>query len=160
MQLQSPHASRRRCGASEQGDAEWPLPDARRQGAGRDRVAVVQGRAALQVPARWLDGPLRGVLNRRDFPGMAEYGAWNDVYRVFETRRKLVQAEQKRRVDMQQMITTEQAMVFMTAVVDVVQRNVHDPDTLAAISRELANLAILGGSGTTQPKPDDGSPPV
>jgi hypothetical protein len=66
--------------------------------------------------------------------------AWNQIYPLVEQRRKLVESEGKRRKDMQDMITSEKAMLLVTSLVDTVRKHVHDRDTLAAISADLARL--------------------
>lgn len=70
----------------------------------------------------------------------ADYEAWIDVRLLVEQRRKLVDSEGRRRKDMQDMITSEKAMLLVTSLVDTVRRHVRDRDTLAAISADLARL--------------------
>jgi predicted nucleic acid-binding Zn-ribbon protein len=69
---------------------------------------------------------------------------WDDIGNVIEQRRKLVESERKRLVDMQQMLTAEQAMTLLAAVVDVVRRNVTDRDALAAISADVKRIVLAG----------------
>jgi hypothetical protein len=71
---------------------------------------------------------------------------WNQIYYLLDQRRKLTESERKRRVDMQQMVTAERLTILMTAVQDAIRRNVHDRDTLSAISADIRAL-ISGGSG-------------
>lgn len=72
--------------------------------------------------------------------GQADYAAWHEVMVMIEQRRKLVESERRRLVDMQQMITAEQAMALVSAIIDTVRRNVSDRDTLAAIQADLTQL--------------------
>lgn len=72
--------------------------------------------------------------------GQADYTVWHEVMVMIEQRRKLVESERRRLVDMQQMITAEQAMALVSAIIDTVRRNVSDRDTLAAIQGELTQL--------------------
>lgn len=65
---------------------------------------------------------------------------WREIEGLVETRRRLVDSERKRLVDMQQMITSEQAMTLVAAVVDAVKRHVSDRETLQAISTEVSQL--------------------
>jgi len=72
--------------------------------------------------------------------GAMDYEAWSDVRILVEQRRKLVESEGRRRKDMQDMITSEKAMLLVTSLVETVRRHVSDRDTLAAISTDLARL--------------------
>jgi len=66
--------------------------------------------------------------------------ARDEAVDLSERRRKLVESEQKRRVAMQDMVTTGQVMLFIAQLQQAVQRHVHDADTLAAIADELGRL--------------------
>lgn len=83
--------------------------------------------------------------------GIADYAAWGEVLILIEQRRKLVESERKRLVEMQQMITTEQAMTLLAVVVDTVRRHVTDRVALAAISAELVQLTARTSGGTIEP---------
>ena len=72
--------------------------------------------------------------------GLQDYVVWAEIRALIEERRKLVESERKRLVEMQQMLTTEQAMVLLAAVADTVRKHVHDRSALAAISAELGKL--------------------
>src|SRR3990167_2348387 len=72
--------------------------------------------------------------------GFSDYAAWDEIGRLIEQRRRLGDSEQKRLVAMQQMITAEQAMILLAAVVDVVRQNVSDRGVLAAISAGIGRL--------------------
>lgn len=65
---------------------------------------------------------------------------WPEIVSLIEQRRKLVETERKRLVEMQQMITAEQAAVLIAALTDAVRRHVDDPDALAAIASEFDRL--------------------
>lgn len=62
-----------------------------------------------------------------------------DVQGLIEGRRRLVETERKRLVDLQQMMTAEQAMMLLAAVESIVRKYV-DRDTLAHISTDIARL--------------------
>lgn len=66
--------------------------------------------------------------------------AFTNVYDLIEQRRRLVETERKRLVDMQQMITTEQAMLLVGALIGIIKARVHDRDTLAAIQSDVNGL--------------------
>lgn len=79
---------------------------------------------------------LDGLIAR----GQSDYAAWSEIQALIEQRRKLAESERKRLVDMQQMITSEQAMALVAALVDSVKRHVDDRDTLAAINADIIRL--------------------
>lgn len=72
--------------------------------------------------------------------GVMDYAAWDDIRSLLDQRRRTVESERKRLVEMQQTITTERAMLLLAAVADTIRRHVTDRDILAAISAELGRL--------------------
>lgn len=101
---------------------------------------------------------LRNAMGRRDIDGagvairelgiVIETGAkesdvWGEVYTVLEQRRRLTESEAKRLIQMQQVITTEQAMVMLARVQQAVIENVSDKSALAKIAFTLRELASL-----------------
>lgn len=66
--------------------------------------------------------------------------AWAEVRDLVEQRRKLVESERKRMLEIQQMMTVTEAVAFVMAVMDVVKRHVADRSALAAIGNELEGL--------------------
>lgn len=76
--------------------------------------------------------------------GQSDYAAWDEVYGVLEQRRKFVESERKRLVEMQQVITSERAMLLIAALVDVVKTHVTDRGTLSAISADIGKLITVG----------------
>lgn len=82
---------------------------------------------------------LRDVLNTSQ-----DYEAWNEVQRMVEQRRRLVDTESKRLEKLSQSITAEKAMLLMTAVVGVIREHVRDRDTLAAVSAGIGRLISVG----------------
>jgi hypothetical protein len=75
--------------------------------------------------------------------GLSEGYVWTEIRGLLKERAELVANERKRLVEMQQVMTAEQAMTLMAAVADTVRRNVHDRDALAAISDDLNRLVAL-----------------
>lgn len=105
-----------------------------------------KARSAAKIPEMTAAlGVIEGLIVR----GLADYAAWQEVGAVLEQRRKLVESERKRLVEMQQMITSEQAMVMLAAVVDTVRRHVTDRSALAAISADIARLVATPVRGAT-----------
>jgi hypothetical protein len=88
-------------------------------------------------------GRIRWLINE----GYQEYMSWMEVRHIIEDRRRVADSERGRLKDLQQMITAERAMVFVSAVVDAVRRHVDDRDVLAAISNDLRAFAVPQGGG-------------
>lgn len=82
--------------------------------------------------------------------GFSDLQIWSEIIALFDQRRKLVESERKRLVEMQQMLTAEQAMVFLAAVIGVVRKHVTDRPTLIAIGTELNALALNEGRGNAR----------
>lgn len=86
---------------------------------------------------------LEDVIER----GINDYDAWDAISGVIEQRRKIVETERKRLVDMQQMITAERAMVLVSVLQDSVRRHVDDPAVLAAIAGDIRAAFSVGPGG-------------
>jgi len=101
----------------------------------------------------WLD--LEKATARQDKPKQGEalqslgrtikrgnviYASWKEVYGVIEQRRKTVDSERKRLVEMQQTITAERAMILIGAILGVIQRNIKDKETINIIRAEFREL--------------------
>ena len=84
--------------------------------------------------------------------GHLDYAAWADVRTLLEQRRKLVESERKRLVEMQQMMTAGQAQLLIARLYDVVTQHVSDRSTVAAIGAALQTLA---GAGPAVPAGSD-----
>ena len=74
---------------------------------------------------------------------------WDDLCRLLDQRRKLVESERRRMVEMHQMLTTEEAMTLLAAVVDSLRRHVVDRKVLAAVSADLTRLVAHTPRGAT-----------
>ena len=74
--------------------------------------------------------------------GNAIYANWGEVYNVADQRRKTVESERRRLVEMQQMITSERAMLLMGAILSVIQRHVTDTETINIIRAEFRTLSL------------------
>lgn len=101
---------------------------------------------------------LEGVIDR----GAEEWRIWQEIGESIEQRRKLVVSEHKRLVAMEQMITSERAMLLLAAVVSVIQTHVSDRSALDGISRDLRAIlarqvggaALVHGNGREADSPD------
>lgn len=76
---------------------------------------------------------MRWLINE----GYQEWQSWKDIRFILQERKALVDSERNRLKDMQQLISTDRAMVLIAAVTDSIKRNVTDPTALAAISNDL-----------------------
>jgi len=90
---------------------------------------------------------IEALINR----GVADWSARQEVLDMVERRRKLVDSEGKRRVQMQQMITPDRAMLLVSALADTVMRHVSDADIRAAIARDVERLITRPVPGDDQP---------
>lgn len=109
--------------------------------------------AALQQAIRDSDGEkiiesLR-QLDKIIGGGVTQAQAWNEIGDWMERARRLRETEQRRLVAMQQMITSEQAMVLVAALTMAVKNNVSDPVALRAITDEFART--IGAPGANKP---------
>ena len=82
--------------------------------------------------------------------GAEETALWDEIVRLLEQRRKLVESERKRLVEMQQIITTEQAMTLLAVILDTIRRHVADRKALGAIGADLARLVASTAGDATQ----------
>ena len=73
------------------------------------------------------------------------HNRWDEVMKAMTVKSQLVDKEQKRLTAMSQMISAEEAMKMMVAVVKVVQENVTDRDTLQAIASSIQQIANQKG---------------
>lgn len=76
--------------------------------------------------------------------GLAESAMWLDIMSTMEQRRKLVDTEIKRRKEMGNLLTAEQALTMLHNVAFIVRQHVDDDRVVQAIGRELVALAQRG----------------
>jgi hypothetical protein len=79
--------------------------------------------------------------------GLRDASARDEITRLIDYRRRLLETEAKRERDLEQYIPARQAYVLIGAIVGVVRQYVTDTDTLTAISRGVADLVDAGGVG-------------
>jgi len=84
--------------------------------------------------------------------GASYVSKWDTLHKTMEQRRKLVADERKRRIEMEQMITAEQAMLLVSGLMESVRQNVNDRTILTAIQADFVRLA-----GGAQRKLDSGA---
>lgn len=76
---------------------------------------------------------------------------WAEIMTFIDSRRRLVEGERKRLVEMNQVITTEKALTLITALAQSVKANVTDKDALKRISRDLIRITEGHSSPLSQP---------
>lgn len=72
-------------------------------------------------------------------------GLWGEVDGLIEQRRRLSDTERKRLVDMQQVLTSQQALLLVGALMGVIKTHVTERRTLANIAADITR--IIGGAG-------------
>jgi len=76
--------------------------------------------------------------------GDSDYSNWREISILLESRRKLTETERDRRVEMQQVITVEQATQMVSRLVDILRRNISDRRLLSDISLEIRSMMNIG----------------
>lgn len=101
-----------------------------------------QRKVAIAVKTGNTDKLLTGLdeLEAALGAGVGDYQAWAEIQSILDQRRKLAESERKRLVDMQQIVTAEQAMLLVGALLDSVRRNVTDRSALTAIQADFVRL--------------------
>ncbi len=97
-----------------------------------------------------LHGPI-AMLGEIIQRGLDDYGAWRELGGMIEMRRRLVESERKRLVDMQMMISAERAMLLISSIADIIRRNVTDVETKRAIQVELTAILTRGENQESLP---------
>ena len=72
---------------------------------------------------------------------------WDDVIALLDQRRKLVESERKRLVEMRQMISVGQALALLARIQQVILDNVSDRGIINAISAEFKRIAVHESGG-------------
>jgi hypothetical protein len=72
---------------------------------------------------------------------VSDHLAWGEIAALLEQRRKLAAGEHQRLMTLQSMLTADQAMTLMRAVVDIITRHVADKQALRDIIVEMRAIA-------------------
>jgi hypothetical protein len=72
--------------------------------------------------------------------GYDDYRAWGEVQALLEQRKRLVESERKRKIELQQTLSIEKAMLLIGAIGGIVKAHVTDRAQLAAISADISAL--------------------
>lgn len=100
------------------------------------RALTVAQRAKDMQAMRTALVELGDILER----GAGDRANRDEVVKLVDARKKLVESERKRHVEMRQMISSEEAMTLMRAVAVAVQTHVTDDGARRALSAEIARL--------------------
>lgn len=105
----------------------------------RDEIALTDADIARLLAQVEEDEPEHKTKTAREDWQLNQRRIRTNIHELIENRRRLVETERKRLVDLQQMMTAEQAMTLLAAVEAIVRKHV-DRDTLAHISADIARL--------------------
>ena len=72
--------------------------------------------------------------------GLGDYAAWGEVGNLIEQRRRLVDSRAKHLRDMQLVFTAEQGMLLIGRIVDILQSEIEDKQTLDRIGRAITAI--------------------
>jgi hypothetical protein len=115
---------------------------------------------AFRIAQAAKDGPKTqlalATIGRTIETGNGDWAVWREVFDLVERRRKLVESEGKRRLQMQDMTDNAKVMIAIDKLVDSVVRNVADPRARAAIQRDLDAIFSRGLPGRPLSPDGDG----
>ncbi len=72
--------------------------------------------------------------------GVADWSAWNEIHKLLNQRRALVESERKAIMDARTAMSIDQGMVMVEALIQAVRAHVKDPAALAGISTDLSRI--------------------
>ena len=72
--------------------------------------------------------------------GASYVSKWDTLHKAMEQRRKMVESERKRRIETEQVIEADKAMLVVSGLLESVRRNISDRDTLTAIQTDFIRL--------------------
>lgn len=83
-----------------------------------------------------------GLLHEAMTAKQADSELWKQIVQLVESRRKVAESERRRIVDSQQVMTVQEANIFVAFLMDSVMRNVTDPEEKRAISEDLKRVML------------------
>jgi len=112
-----------------------------------ERASTIAGQIHEAQIAGSVPDVLQGLSTLMEIikSGVQVSQAWNEVLILIDQKRRLVESERKRLVEMQQMISSEEAVSLMALLVTTVRNHVSDPTVLQAIGDEFLRLTQMGG---------------
>jgi len=103
----------------------------------KDQVAVSEKMVSLRSLILDRKSPMNRILLR----GNHDEQTWGDISGMVEQKAKMAEREHKRLIDLQQIVTVDQAMMLMGALMASVNRHVTDPDVRRRVGMEFAALS-------------------
>jgi hypothetical protein len=88
-------------------------------------------------------GDLQSILGR----GVADYAAWDEIFRLTEQKRRLVDSQRKWYIQNRKLVAVESVMLFAAAVLSVIRENIQDRKVLAKIANALDELVNIESGG-------------
>jgi len=76
--------------------------------------------------------------------GLADHLAWQEVGAALDRRERLVKSERRRMVEMQQVLTLQEALMLFQRIGDSIEAHVTDRTAKAAILSDMASLLRAG----------------
>lgn len=92
-------------------------------------------------------GGIQGALTDLDRligQGLSDYAAWGEIHAILGQRTRLAESERKRLVEMSAMVSSEQALTLVGAVLASVKAHVTDRAVLVAIQNDMSRLMDAG----------------
>jgi hypothetical protein len=114
------------------------------------KAAREQFRIAMQAGDQvGMTTAMRAICDLID-RGAAQEDQWAEINAAQESKARMAMREWKRLVDLRQLMTSEQVMALVVAIMASVRRNVHQVDALRAIANDLQML--LDGNKPRRPE--------
>jgi hypothetical protein len=114
----------------------------------RARDAYTKLRSALAKGDGGAVGQAMASLDAILTSATAADNTWRDIREILLERRLLAETERRRLVDLHQMVTVEEMMLFVNALIQIINRHVPDQRTRTSIALEVRGL--LGRQAATR----------
>jgi len=83
-------------------------------------------------------------MNREIGMGVSDYAAWKEIIDLITSRRRLVESERKRLMQMKALVAIDEAINWVRAFIETVRGHV-DQETMVRIQGDFAKLAAKTG---------------
>lgn len=80
---------------------------------------------------------VQGEIGKMILKGESMAQKWEEIIKLIEMRRKLAESEQKRLINMNQMISVERASMFVFKILGIIKKYITDPKTLSSIAYDF-----------------------
>jgi len=78
--------------------------------------------------------------------GHLDYAAWNEVGSLIDQRRRLIESERKRMIESHLMISSDRAMLLISAIAAAIKEEIKDRNLLQRINNRIMKIAQEGGA--------------